>query len=332
LRIIYACVVAVLLPASASAEPVATVAGDPISREELEKQVRPQLIELENQRFEVLEGGLDEMIAQRLLAKEAASRGVTIDVLRQTEITSKVTEPTDIEIQAVYDRNKDQIGGQPLADIRDEIVAYLKSQRETAKTEEYLAELRKKYETKVLLLPPVVQVATGSNPPRGGAKAPVTVVAFSDFECPFCKRAEITVERVLKHYGDKLRYFHRDFPLPFHANAHDAAEAARCAGDQGRYWDYYTTLFASTELSTAKFQEIATGMQLDRPKFDECLASGQHAAAVDKDLADGEQVGVNGTPAFFVNGRMLSGAQPFEKFQEVIDAELARLDATPSAQ
>jgi protein-disulfide isomerase len=324
--------VAVLLPASAFAEPVATVAGEPISREELEKQVRPQLIDLENQRFEVLEGGLDEMIAQRLLTKEAKARGVTIDALRQTEITSKVTEPTDIEIQAVYDRNKDQIGGQALADVRDQIVAYLKGQRETAKTEEFLQALRKKYETKVLLLPPMIQVATGSNPPRGGAKAQVTVVAFSDFECPFCKRAEVTVERVMKHYGDRLRYYHRDFPLPFHSNAHDAAEAARCAGDQGRYWDYYTTLFASTELSTPIFQEIATGMQLDRAKFDECLASGRHAAAVDKDLADGEQVGVNGTPAFFVNGRMLSGAQPFERFQEVIDAELARLDVAPPAQ
>ncbi len=332
MRTICACMLAALLPALASADVVATVAGEPVTREELDKQVRPQLIELDNQRFEILEGGLDEIIAQRLIAKEAKARGVTIEVLRESEITSKVSEPTEIEIQAVYDKTKDQIGGAALVDVRDQIVGYLKNQRESVRTEEFLGELRKKYETKVMLLPPVVEVGAGSNPPRGGASAAVTVVAFSDFECAFCKRAETTVERVLQHYGDKIRYYHRDFPLPFHANAHDAAEAARCAGDQGRYWDYYTTLFASTEVSTARFQEIADGMKLDRGKFDECLASGQHSSAVDKDLADGEQVGVNGTPAFFINGRPLSGAQPFEKFQQVIDAELARLGPGKPAQ
>jgi protein-disulfide isomerase len=134
----------------------------------------------------------------------------------------------------------------------------------------------------------------------------------------------VTVQEVMKTYGDKVRLVHRDFPLPFHPQARPAAEAARCAEAQGKFWEYHSKLFASQDLSTEKLQALATEVGLDRAKFDACVSKQQFNEGIDKDVADGTDAGVTGTPAFFINGRMLSGAQPFEKFKEVIDEELAR--------
>ncbi len=185
----------------------------------------------------------------------------------------------------------------------------------------------------MLLDPPKVDVDTGGREARGGGEsAPVTIVAFSDYECPFCRRAEGTVAQVLETYGDKVRYVHRDYPLPFHSHAHDAAEAARCAGDQGKFWEYHDRLFETAKLTLDDLKQHATELGLDRTKFDECLASGKYESAVDADLQAGSEVGVSGTPAFFINGRMLSGAQPFERFKEVIDAELARAKPVSASQ
>ena len=152
----------------------------------------------------------------------------------------------------------------------------------------------------------------------------MTIIAFSDYECPYCKRAETTVAQVMDNYGKEVRYVHRDFPLPFHANANPAAQAARCAGDQGKFWEYHDKIFAAADLSTTALQQTAPDLGLDRTKFDECLSSGKYKAQIEADIAAGSEVGVNGTPAFFINGRLLSGAQPFEKFKEVIDGEIAR--------
>jgi protein-disulfide isomerase len=152
----------------------------------------------------------------------------------------------------------------------------------------------------------------------------VTFVEFSDYECPFCKRAETVVDKVVKAYGDKVRVVFGHYPLPMHPNARPAAEAASCANAQGKFWEYHAKLFENqTALGADKLKAYAQEVGLDTAKFDECVAKKEFAAAVDKDIAEAGSIGVTGTPAFFINGRMLSGAQPFEKFKEVIDEELA---------
>ena len=152
----------------------------------------------------------------------------------------------------------------------------------------------------------------------------MTIVEFSDYECPFCKRAEPAVDKVMEVYGDKVRLFYRDYPLAFHANAKPAAEAAHCANLQGKFWPYHQKLMASEDLSSEKLKSIADEVGLEREKFDACLAKNDFAAAIEQDVKDGDAVGVNGTPAFFINGRMLDGARPFEQFKEIIDEELAK--------
>ncbi len=323
-RFTVAIAVVCLLAGLARSETVATVADTPISRETLEKHVKPKLVEVENQRYEVLSEGLDELISEQLLEKEAKSKNVTTEQLVATEITAKVTEPTDAEIQKVYDDNKAQLQGQTLEQVKPRIVEFLKQQKGAERQQAYLSELKGKYKTTVALKPPKVEVSTAGRPSRGPEQAPITIVEFSDYECPFCKRAEPTVKKVLETYGDKVRLVYRHFPLEFHATARPAAEASACAAAQGKFWEYHDKLFASPDLSDAKLKALAGEVGLDQAKFDECFAKKQFKADIDKDMADASSVGVTGTPAFFINGRMLSGAQPFEKFKEIIDDELSR--------
>jgi protein-disulfide isomerase len=161
-------------------------------------------------------------------------------------------------------------------------------------------------------------------PAMGEEKAPVTIVEFSDYQCPFCSRAEDTVKKVLDSYKGKVRLVFRDYPLPFHPQAQKASEAAHCAGDQGKYWQMHEKLFANqSALGVPQLKDHAKGLGLDAAKFDKCLDSGEKAKIVETSKKAGDEAGVNGTPAFFINGRPLSGAREFEKFKEIIDYELA---------
>ncbi len=249
---------------------------------------------------------------------------MTVEQLQQTEIVEKIKEPGDEEIKKVYEENKEQLGDATLDQVKDQIVQYLMRKSVQERRQALIDELKKKYPTTTTLKPPVVEVGLGSTPPKGNPKAPVTIIEFSDYQCPFCKKAEPTVAEVLKVYGpDKVRLVYRNFPLPFHNEARPAAEAAGCAADQGKFWEYHEKLMAASDLSAANLATLATSVGVDKKKFDECVAQQKFKDAVEKDIEAGQQAGVNGTPAFFINGRMLDGAQPFEKFKEVIDQELA---------
>jgi protein-disulfide isomerase len=313
-----------LLPAGAADAPVATVGSRAITRAELEAHVKPRLIELENERYDALREGLDEMVSEELMKQEAKARGTTPEALEKTEIQGKISPPTEAEIKAVYDENKEQLGDQTLEQIKPRIVQYLDQQKVAERREKFIDELKTKHKAKIALKPPVVEVASAGRPEKGGKQAPVTIIEFSDYQCPFCKRAEDVVDQVVKTYGDKVKVVFRDYPLPMHPEARLAHEAANCANAQGKFWEYHRKLFANQQaLAEANLKTYAKDLGLDQAKFDDCLAKRPHKAAIDKDLEDGAKVGVSGTPAFFINGRMLSGAQPFEKFKEVIDEELA---------
>jgi protein-disulfide isomerase len=164
---------------------------------------------------------------------------------------------------------------------------------------------------------------------KGAEDVKVTIVEFSEYQCPFCKRyVDQTYSQILSEYGDKIRYIFRDYPLPFHPNAQKTSEAARCAGDQGKYWEYHDKLFEEQEEWTEGTEVIellegyAQELGLNKSKFSSCLTNGEKEKAVKDDLALGQKVGVSGTPSFFINGTMLVGAQPFEAFQALIDEEL----------
>jgi protein-disulfide isomerase len=311
--------------AAASGAPsdvLATAGTKTITRADVEASVKSELGEVEAARYKIVRGGVDELVASALFEQEANARGVTLEQLQQSEIVDKVPAPSDADVQKLYDDNKEQLGGQSFEDVKDKLVDYLKSRAAQSRYNAYVAELKKKYPTKIALRPPTVDVALGDLPPLGPADAKVTIVEFSDYECPFCKRAESSVDQVKQTYGDKVRIAYRNYPLPFHQSARPAAQAALCANEQGKFWEMHDKLMAARDLSAANLQQIASDVGLDRRKFDECVAAERGKEVIDKDLAAGQAAGVNGTPAFFINGRLLDGAQPFEKFQEIIDEEL----------
>jgi protein-disulfide isomerase len=175
-------------------------------------------------------------------------------------------------------------------------------------------------------------VEVGYDPARvkGSPSAPVTMVEFADFQCPFCGRIEPTLNELLSKYDGKVQLAYRDFPLShIHPYAQKAAEASRCAGEQGKFWDYHGLLFANqAKLDNQSLLLHARSLKLDEKKFEDCLSSGKYAAAVAKDLEEGRQAGVSGTPAFFINGLFLSGAVLPENFSRLIDDELARTGAS----
>jgi len=271
---------------------------------------------------EALEKAVERVVNKRLFAMEAQKRGLTEDALRE-QLKTQTGEVTDAEVDAFYEQNRSRIQ-QPKEQILPQIKAYLVQQKLQKAEADFFAEAEKNFAVETLLEPMRVEVAaTGSA--RGPATAPVTIVEFSDFQCPYCARVLPTLEQVEQKYGDKVRVVYRHYPLSIHADAQKAAEAANCAADQGKFWEMHDLMFQEQQkLAVADLKEKATRIGLEAAKFGECLDSNRHAEAVKTDMRDAEAAGVNGTPAFFVNGRFLSGAVPLESMAALIDDEIKR--------
>jgi protein-disulfide isomerase len=310
--------------------PVARIAGQTVTAGELDDAAKKELAQLDQQyqeqRYQLRRQALESLLRKRAFEAKAKEKGITTEELVQKDIADKIPEPSDEEMRALYERAK--AGGQqlpPFDQVKGDIARFIKNQKGQGALVEYYDGLKKEMGVEVLLPPyepPKVAVeATG--PSKGPDGAPITIVEFSDYECPYCVKAEPTVKDLLAAYPGKIRLVFRDFPLPMHARAPKAAEAAHCAGDQGKYWEMHDKLIAnSTQLEASDLKAHARDVGLDAGKFEKCLDSGEKAKVVEGHKKAGEDVGVSGTPAFFINGRMLSGAQPLEAFKAIIDQEL----------
>jgi protein-disulfide isomerase len=313
-------------------EPLAEVNGETITAKDLEGALGARLSKLEEQIYDLKRQELDSLIARRLFAQEAANRGISVPALLDAEVTAKVSLVTEKEIDDFYQANKARMRGDE-TDVRQKIRAFLQQQKLTTRREVFVESLRSQGKVVVRLQPPPairVEVSTEGAPIRGAADASVTVVEFSDFECPFCKQTHPTLKQLLELYPGRVRLAYRDFPLDsIHPQARRAAEAARCAQDQGKFWEYHDVLFTqSPQLALEDLRRYAGQVGLDVTKFDGCVATGVHKAAVQRDLDEGNRLGITGTPAFFINGRTLTGAQPLEAFTRLIEQELARTAAS----
>ncbi len=312
-------------PAEGASKPVALVGGVPITEAEVDRAAEAQLRELRMREFTLRSQALEELIAQKLLEKEAAARGVALSALWKIEVEDKAGV-SQAEIRALYETNKDKMGAMSEADALKQIESRLRPQRERERQAVFVRELRQKARVKVLMEPQRVAVDVTGRPIRGNKDAPVTIVEFSDFQCPFCSRARPAVNKVRETYGDKVRIIFRNFPLQIHPQAGKAGEAAACAGEQGKFWEMHDRLFANqAKLQVPELKEHAAALGLDPEAFGQCLDSGRHGADLQNDVQAGAGYGVTGTPSFFINGRPLVGAQPFESFAQVIDDELERV-------
>jgi len=316
----------VAIHAGEKPRPAAAVGDAVITDDDLNRAIGNRLLKIRTEEYNIRRNVLETLIEERLLAAEAARRHITLDELVKSEVEARVAAPDLSEIEPFYEASKQRFGSLTPEEAMEQIAQNMRAQSIAKRRTEFVASLRSAAAVKVLLEPPRAAVqATG--PSRGSADAAVTIVEFSDFECPFCSRAVATIKKVEETYGDKVRIFYRDFPLESHRGAVHAAEAAHCAGEQEQFWPMHDKLYSKQGgVSDADIRKYAGDLGLDAEQFNTCLQSGKFTATWKASQAEGTRVGVVSTPTFFVNGRMVPGAAPFEHFARIIDEELARAD------
>jgi protein-disulfide isomerase len=322
--------IALAIPARATAAtdsgPVlAEIGHHKITQPEVDAKIKIQLYDARKQ-------ALDEMVDDYLLEQAAKKEKLSVADYVKREVDDKAeADVNDAMAKKFYDENKDKIPALKSAGsydkIKDRLVAALRQRDAQQQHEQLMARLRKEGDAKILLQAPRINVNLGSagHPTLGPKDAPVTVIEFADFQCPFCKRSEDAVQAIHKKYGDQIQLVFMDFPLSFHPHAMPAANAARCANAQGKFWEYHDALFADqSKLEPADLKATAKKLGLNTAKFNACFDKNQYSAAIDKDLAEGHRLNVSGTPTFFIDGREVVGAQPTESFTSIIDQELAK--------
>ena len=313
-------------------EPAARIGDRTITTKELDDRWRQMdaagQAEATQKLYDGRRGALDAILAEVLIAEAAKAKGMSADAFTEAEIARRVKPVTDSDVVAFYQANVNQMQGRPLDAMAPLINRYLTDQQRAAARQALVAELRRTGpEVRVLFDAPRHEVpVSAGDPSLGSQSAPVTIVEFSDFQCPFCQRVAPTLKQVRDAYGDKVRIVWKDFPLTqIHPQAFKAGEAAHCAGDQGKYWEFHDRLFANQQaLQPSDLKKYAADLGLDTAAFNACLDSSKHGERVRNGVAEGTRLGVNSTPTIYINGRMLSGAQPFEVLKGVIDEELSR--------
>ena len=306
------------------ADPVATYGdGKVVSAAQLDNAARAGVMAARQQMYEARVNALEQLILEDLVDTEAKARGLTTpEELLVEEIEAKVGPIGDADIEAFFAENSGRMPG-GIDQMRDRIRDHLTNQAHSERMGVYIEELRAKAGVKIFLDPPRFNIEAGDSARHGSADATVQIIEFSDFQCPYCIKAAATIDEVLDKYGDKVSVVYKHFPLSFHDRAHRAAEAAECANEQGKFWAYHDQLFDNQQrLGDTDLFSYAETVGVDVEKFTDCLSTGRMQDRVDADMALGESVGMSGTPGFYINGRMLSGAQPLEAFAEIIDDEL----------
>ena len=289
------------------------------------ERLKPIIYRLKSETYQLTKQRVDQMVDDTLLLEESRRRQIGPEEIIRTEISEKVRNPTEDEINKFYSENKARISGD-LNSIRNQLVSYLQNESRQQLEKDLSARLRKGADIRWVLTEPaqpVQNVSVDDDPARGDANAAVTIVEFTDFQCPACAAMQPVLEEVLQSYGNKVRFVVRDFPLNQHENARKAAEAANAANAQGKFFEYITVLFKNQKaLDIPSLKKYASDLGLDRAKFDAALDRGVYAAEVEKDVSDGELYGVGSTPTIFINGvqlRVLSA----DGLKQAIDAAAA---------
>jgi predicted DsbA family dithiol-disulfide isomerase len=311
--------------ASAQRAVVALVDGRPVLESELDSLVGDKLLRLRTEEHALRMVVLNEHLDLLLLSREADKRGTSPSELLKKEVDERVAPVTEREAQAVLDsvtKTNDQLTeGLALRGVMEDI----KRRRMAKLRSELLVSLRQRYPTKITLEPPRLTQTVGGGQRRGAANAPVSILVFSDFQCPYCTDLDASLRRIVNEYGTQVQMIAKQFPLPAHRQAASAAEAALCAADQRRYWEMHETLFSTQNLvAQGQFSELARRAGLDIQQFEGCMNAHKFFGEVAHDIVDARAVGVNSTPTTFINGLMVVGAKPYEILKETINTEILR--------
>lgn len=306
----------------------AVVDGKEIKGKEVLERVKGEMSELNRQMYDLKRRATEQIVQDRILEGEAKRQGTTVDQLFKQFDALREKDVADADIDAFLKKRNIDRKKLKKAELKS-VPNIIKMQRVYEARQKYVNELRQKANVKIKLTRPMekpIDVAVGTNPPRGPASAKVAIVEFSDFECPFCSRGRDRLEEVRAKYGDKVKIYYRHFPLEsIHPNAFKSAEGTSCARDQGKFWEYHDELFRNQrDLKEKSLVKHAKTIGLDEAKFAECLKSGKYAEEVRADMKDAQKYGVNSTPTFYINGHILRGAVPLDQFSDLIELELGK--------
>jgi protein-disulfide isomerase len=318
-------------PRGSAPAPLGSINGQALRINEFSPAIQGQLRDVDNElaqrRMHLIWAGIEDAIDQRLLEEAAQARGISVKALKAEKIESLLREPSEDKLRIIYDLNKTSIGV-PYTIAEPFLRKRLKQEQREELQAVLLGSLREEasinYKIPVPDLPRV-KISAGNSPSLGSPNARVTLIEYSDFQCPYCNRARLVLEELRSLYPDDLRIVFRDFPLKQHPRAQQAAQAAQCAHKQGKFWDYHNLLFAHPNaLEDRDLKEYARQLQLSTKRFSTCLSTGETAKIVEENRISGQRYGVNGTPAIYINGIKLVGLLPLPLIKAIINKELGR--------
>jgi protein-disulfide isomerase len=316
------CFLPAILYAQPAKGPVAAVVnGVEITEDEL--GVESQVQQFRKQLYDVKMRAVQRAISLRILEAASKESGLSVQDYIRREIDSRVAPPTEDEIRGFYLAQSDRLR-QPLSQVRNDIIRQLNEAKLQQLRQDLADRLRAKSDIRILLEPPRTAIDNGDAPRRGPANAPVTITEFGDYQCPYCKSVQPALKQLAAKYKDKVAFVFKNYPLSqIHPEAEAAAEAAQCAREQGKFWEYHDALFAAPQLSAAAELQLAGNLGLNSDSFRQCVDSHRFQARVTSDASQGAALSLEGTPAFYVNGVFINGAKPASEFETIIDSELA---------
>jgi len=306
-----------------SSSAVAEVDGVTLTMADFEAKRPAGLFQARNNFYEAERKAVDEFINEYLISKEARKEGITAEQLLDRHVNAAGFKEPSEETLRVYYEGVDTT--EPFEAVRGKILEAIRTRRIARARSSYIQELRGQAKISFLVPPPRASISVDGAPVRGPQGAPVTIVEFADYECPYCQQIQPVVDKLLSDYKGKIGFVFKDFPLPMHSHAEVAAEAAHCAQDQGKYWELHDFLFSSREYEPAKLKDAAHAMNMDADRFKQCLDGGAKASVVKSQFEESQALGLPGTPAFFVNGRLINpnGTVSYATLQQLVDEELA---------
>lgn len=316
---------------------VATVNGTEIRLKQVDETVLSAISPLQQQLYAIRKVALDNLITARLLEAEARSRGISIEELRERLTRGEIPDEIKVtreQVEAAYTQNASFFASMSPDEARERLRLDLENQTRMRHYRAGVEELRRKWPVVVKLPAPAERSSLGSeleqgSPVKGPAKAAVTIVEFSDFECPFCAQVQDTLKQIMERYGGEVRLVFKHLPLEGHRNSLEAARAAYCAGEQDRFWQFHDALFATRNLSAEVLDEISARLGLARERFNACLSDEASRTAVVRDVELARRYRIDSTPSFLINGKLVKGALPFTEFQNLIERELQQRPLNP---
>jgi protein-disulfide isomerase len=311
-------------------EIIARYAGESLTRDEVEGPLATQIYEIEMQIYRLKKQQAENVIHLKLLQKEAEAGGIPLNQFINRVVKPTEVEVSDAEVDQYLQKNKDRLrnwSGSP-EDLKKQIRVFLQRQKTLQLVGDYAKKLYGKYDVALYLKEPqypLIQINVEGDPFMGPSNAGLTIVEFSDYQCPSCRKAHEVVRQVRDAYKDRVKFIFKDYPLKRNKGSDKAAEAARCAGDQGHFWEYQDLLFVSQDSLTPKlFNQYADKLGLNKDAFQKCLQKEKYKSAVQLDLAEGKRFGIDKIPSFVVGGKLTSGIPRKDDFTKYIDRELKK--------